>query len=86
MSTMKGDLSEYLTSVPGAIIKQYRGALSGPLTNIINCSISSGKFPTKFKDGKITTTYKKKGPVNMLTNDRPITSTMFISKLLERVV
>jgi retron-type reverse transcriptase len=59
--------------------------LAIPLCFIINCSISSGKFPERWKQSKLVPLHKK-GDTHMVENYRPVSNLCVISKVIERVV
>src|SRR6218665_2225218 len=57
------------------------------LTSFFNSSLSSGAFPTCYKDTYVTPRLKKSTlPSCELSSYRPISNLSFLSKLLERVV
>ena len=56
------------------------------ITNILNESLSSGIFPTDFKESIVIPLIKKASlDCNIFKNYRPVTNLSFISKVLERV-
>ena len=59
--------------------------LADPLLDIINASIESGHFPSKWKQALITPVLKK-GNAELLENYRPVSCLPAASKLLERIV
>ena len=46
-------------------------ALAAPLTEVINCSIESGKFPDKWKEALVVPILKK-GDATEMKNYRPV--------------
>src|SRR6218665_1201242 len=57
------------------------------ITSLFNSSLSSGAFPTCYKDAYVTPRLKKPTlPLCELSSYRPISNLSFLSKLLERVV
>src|SRR6218665_1524675 len=57
------------------------------ITSLFNSSLSSGAFPTCYKDSYVTPRLKKSTlPPCELSSYRPISNLSFLSKLLERVV
>ena len=57
------------------------------ITNIVNASLQSGLFPTACKQALVTPLLKKHGMDNeVLSNYRPVSNIMFLSKVLEKVV
>jgi hypothetical protein len=59
--------------------------LAPVITHILNCSISSGIFPTLWKEADIIPLPKKAKP-SSLSEYRPISILPFLSKVLERLV
>ena len=59
--------------------------LPGPLTQIVNASLSQGTVPSEWKYAKVTPLYKK-GMSTDMDNYRPISVLPVVSKVLERVV
>ena len=55
------------------------------LTNCINQSIVSGKFPDSFKLASISPVYKAKDPCDK-TNYRPVSVLSLLSKICERLI
>jgi hypothetical protein len=61
--------------------------LASPIIKIINLSLSSGHMPTVLKSAVITPLLKKTGlDPDCLSNYRPISNLLLISKLIERTV
>ena len=56
-----------------------------PLTHIINKSIESGKFPTKWKESKVCPIFKK-GDRKLLKNYRPVSLLSVPGMVLERAI
>ena len=78
-----------LDPVPTWLVKdvRVRDLLSPFLTVLFNVSLSSGTFPTKFKQAVIRPLLKKVGlDASDTKNFRPVSNLPFLSKLLERVV
>jgi hypothetical protein len=69
------------------LVKKLVHLLAGPISRIINLSITTGCFSTTLKHAVITPLIKKPGlyPED-LANHRPIAGLSFLSKLIERVV
>ncbi len=74
-----------LDGLSAKILKLSAPAISGPITHILNESITTGKFPTKWKTAKITPIHKS-GSHSDTNNFRPISILCTLSKLLERHV
>ena len=68
-------------------LKHAAGILHGPLTHVINCSITTAKFASKWKIGKLLPLHKGKGlnPQDPKSY-RPISLLPVIGKLVERVL
>ena len=66
-------------------IKQISGIISGPLTLIINQSLSTGVFPDRLKIAKVIPIFKK-GDNHILDIYRPISLLPTVSKLFEKIV
>ena len=68
-------------------LKHGASILHGPITHIINCSIKTSKFATRWKIGKLLPLHKGKG---LNPNDpksfRPISLLPVIGKVIERVL
>ena len=76
-----------LDPIPTTLTKEFVNDLVPLITNIINCSLSSGVVPYHFKQAIVIPLLKKKGlDCNILKNYRPVSNLPFISKILERVV
>ena len=59
--------------------------IAAPLTDVINSSITSGAFPTQWKDA-IVVLILKKGDSKEMKNYRPVRCLTAASKVLEKVV
>lgn len=84
INTLKPKTSAGDDEFSAKVIKQCKNEIVTPLTNIINKSLTQGKFPNKLKLSKIYPKYKS-GPTNDVTSYRPISLTSTFSKILERV-
>ena len=72
-------------NLPPGILKDAAQPLSGPLTHLINMSISTGLVPTEWKIAKITPVHKG-GATDDNNNYRPISVLSSLSKILEKAV
>src|SRR6218665_2549751 len=73
--------------MPTWLLKSYMDLLAPYITSLFNSSLSSGAFPTCYKDAYVTPRLKKLTlPHCELSSYRPISNLSFLSKLLERVV
>ena len=69
------------------VIKLAAVPLFQPITFLINLSISTQTFPSKWKIGRMSPLYKGKGlPRHLPSSYWPITLLSIISKLTEKVV
>ena len=76
-----------LDPLPTFLLKKCLSVLAPTITNIINLSLSTGEFPSNFKQSIITPLIKKPSlDKENLSNYRPISNLSFLSKLAERVV
>ena len=74
-----------LDGVSAKYLKLAAPVLSRSITSILNKSITTGQFPTKWKTGRVTPIHKA-GNKSECNNFRPITILCTLSKLLERHV
>ncbi len=76
-----------LDPIPMALLKQCCHVLAPAITSIVNLSLSTGVFPTDFKQALITPLIKKPSlDRESLSNYRPISNLSFLSKLIERII
>ena len=76
-----------LDPCPTSIVKDCVDLLVGPITSIINMSLSNGIFPGQFKQALVTPLLKKSSlPKNVFKNYRPVSNLNYVSKLMEKVV
>jgi hypothetical protein len=67
------------------LIRLAKPALVGPLTDLINMSISSGTFPDRLKEAQVTPVFKKNDPLDKV-NYRPVSVLTVSSKIFERAI
>jgi hypothetical protein len=73
--------------IPTRILKKVSLLFVPTITSIVNLSLQIGVFPRVFKHGLITPLLKKpKLDKEVLSNYRPVTNLLFVSKVLERIV
>lgn len=73
--------------MPTWLLKSCIDLLAPYIVSVFNSSLSSGAFPTYYKDAYVTPRLKKPTlPPCELSSYRPISNLSFLSKLLERVV
>ena len=71
--------------VPARLLKEFAPELAEPATSIFNCSLSTGIFPTQWKDANITPVPKAM-PITGDGDLRPIALTPVLSNVLEDLV
>ena len=67
------------------LLKQIKESITYPLTVIINHSIEEGEFPHGMKAADVSPLHKSKERY-MVTNYRPISLLITMSKILEKVI
>ena len=67
------------------ILKKLATPLSGPLSNLSNFSLATGKVPLLWKEANVTPIFKKDDP-SVVSNYRPISLLSAVGKVLEKVV
>ena len=67
------------------ILKKLATPLSGPLSNLFNFSLATGKVPLIWKEANVTPIFKKDDP-SVVSNYRPISLLSAVGKVLEKVV
>jgi len=67
------------------VLKQIASEIAGPLQNLFNCSISSGRVPRSWKEAIVCAIHKKSDPQDV-GNYRPISLLSVLSKCLERIL
>ena len=72
--------------VPTWLVKDVRGLVSPFISLLFNKSLSSGYFPSEFKQAVVRPLLKKSGlDASDLKNFRPVSNLSFLSKLQERI-
>ena len=72
-------------NISNILLKKLREQIATPLTAIINASIEQGSFPDLMKCALVVPLYKAKAK-DEVTNYRPISLLMTISKIIEKVI
>ena len=72
-------------SIPTKLLKTLRFLLSGPLTYLFNCSISSGVVPDKLKIARVIPVHKS-GPKVIVSNYRPISLLSIFNKIFKKLI
>ena len=76
-----------LDPLPTVLIKNCKGILVKPLTEIVNISLRSGVVSCNLKEAVIKPLIKKANlDANNFKNYRPVSNIAFVSKLIEKVV
>ena len=74
-----------IDNIPPGLLKDAAHPVSGPLTHIVNLSLSTGIVPSEWKVAKVTAIHKG-GSTSDQNNFRPISVLPICSKILERAV
>lgn len=85
IAQLKNKPSVGFDEVPTRLIKECSKELSPYITNIINKSVISGKFPNKLKVAKTTPIFKKGDP-ELIENYRAIVTLSPFSKIIEKAI
>ena len=87
MSLHSEDSPSILRNKSSNLLHNISPALNPAVTHIINSSLTTGVFPTAFKQARVTPLLKKPtlNPAQV-ENYRPISLLPFLSKVLERTV
>jgi hypothetical protein len=83
--SLKNKNSTGYDGVSSRIIKYGATAICKPFSYICNCSLQTGIYPERLKYAIVKPIYKK-GDKNDMTNYRPISLLITVSKILENVV
>ena len=76
-----------LDPMPTSFVKEAIGTLAPIITDIVNGSLTSGVFPSCYKEALVTPLLKKQSlDCNRLQNYRPVSTLALISKTIEKVV
>ena len=74
-----------LDNMPVRLMKDSGNIIAGPLTKILNLSISYGQFPSEWKVARIVPLLKS-GKPELMDNYRPISILPIASKILKKAV
>lgn len=85
ISKIKPSKSKDVFGVNSDFLRKFKDYLSGPLTHLVNLSITSEKFPQLLKQGLISLIFKA-GDRDQACNYRPISILPVFSKVFEKVV
>ena len=76
-----------LDPIPTWLLKDCFDELGPILLKLVNLSLKFGKFPDCFKKAVVKPTVKDlKGPIDSLSNYRPVSNISFVSKIIEKAV
>ena len=84
ISTITNSASGY-DELPASILKQCTNLYIGPLTYLINMSITQGIFPQQLKITRVIPIYKGEDE-QLLENYRPISVLPYFSKIFEKII
>ena len=76
--------SSHINNILVFIYKRLSCLISPIISDIFNCAVSAGQFPTILKRAKITPLYKSKNR-KLTENYRPISILLFLAKILEKL-
>ena len=82
INNMKENKSPGVDGISPNILKETLEQNSTPLAQVFNISLQEGIVPLEWKEANVIPLFKK-GPRNMSVNDRPVSLTSVICKLLE---
>ena len=85
IKSLKNSKSTGTDYIDTYVIKLVAQDILAPLTHIINLSISTGAFPSPWKQAKVVPLLKKGDPLSA-KNYRPVSLLPIFSKILERVI
>ena len=75
-----------MDAIPTTTLKQVLDTIIVPITRIVNVSLESGIFASKWKTAIVHPILKKAGLDLILSNFRPVGNLSFIFKVVEKVV
>ena len=73
-----------LNAIPSSLLKRLVTDLPPTVTKLVNASLTTGRFASKWKTSIIRPLLKKLGLKLLLANYRPVSNLSFISKLVEK--
>ena len=85
LSTMKTNKSCIDGDVPAKVFKVFAAYLAEPLSDIINCSISTGEYPDIWKE-EIATPIPKTQPILEVTDLRNISGLLNCDRIAEKLI
>ena len=85
IDSLENKSSSGFDNISNIILKKLKSAIVPPLTKIVNLSLATGVFPEKMKHADVVPLYKNKNRKEV-TNYRPISLLLTLSKILEKVM
>ena len=85
LMTLPNKGSSGIDKINNILLKKLANEIANPLTQIVNSSIAQGVFPELMKCALVVPLYKAKSREEV-TNYRPISLLMTLSKIIEKVV
>ena len=85
ISTLNSRKGNGPNSFPTCLLKKSKSLLSYPISEIINISFETGKFPEVLKSAEIIPVLKR-GHKTLPSNYRPISLISNVSKIIEKIV
>ena len=84
IKAMKDTKSPGVDGIPPKLLMETAEQINIPLARVFNLLLKEGVVPFEWKEANIVPLFKK-GPRNKSENDRPVSLTPVICKLLERL-
>uniref|UniRef100_A0A672ZLQ3 Reverse transcriptase domain-containing protein n=1 Tax=Sphaeramia orbicularis TaxID=375764 RepID=A0A672ZLQ3_9TELE len=76
-----------LDPIPSNLLQSVAPTITAPITHVINASLTSGTFPTVFKQAQVTPLLRKPSLTpTQVENYRPVSLLPYLSKTIERAV
>ena len=85
IDSLENKSSSVFDYISNIILKKLKTAIVPPLTKIVNLSLATGVFPDKMKYAVVVPLCKSKNRKDV-TNYRPISLLLTLSKILEKVM
>ena len=85
IDSLENKSSSGFDNISNIFLKKLKSAIVPPLTKIVNLSLATGVFPEKMKHADVVPLYKNKSRKEV-TNYRPISLLLTLSKILEKVM
>ena len=83
--SLRGGCAPGLDNYSVELLKEIAEYIIKPLEHIFNTSLTTGIFPSRFKESKVIPLFKK-GDTKVVSNYRPISLTSNLAKILEKIV